>query len=75
MTEADALKAVARAQRALLALTKDSLGHDQLDGLRAATETRKHSEFYLELRDDWLSRGLIEADDADTADKIAGFKK
>lgn len=74
MIEADALKAVARAQKALLTLTKHNLRHDQSDGLRAAAEAKEHSEFYFKLKEEWLSSGLIDDSDAEAADKIAGFK-
>lgn len=73
MNEAKALMALAKAQKAMLTLTKQNLRHDQYDGLRAAAETKEHSVLYNKLREEWLSLGLIDKSDADAADKIAGF--
>lgn len=73
MNEAKALMALARAQRAMLKLTQALLRHDQTDGLRAAAETKEHSDLYLRLREKWLSHGLIDKSDADAADTMAGY--
>ncbi len=46
MTEAKALMAIARAQKAMLILTKQALQRDQTEGLRAAAETKEHADVY-----------------------------
>lgn len=73
MTEAQALMALARAQRAMLTLTKQRLKDDQLDGFTRAAEAKKHSDFYFEVRETWRSTGLITEEEAMEADKTAGL--
>lgn len=73
MNEVQALTALAKAQRALLRLTKTRLNDDQLDGLARAADAKRHSEFYFSIRDEWRRLGLISEEEATDCDQIAGL--